>query len=137
MNPGVPATRFTPESERPSGTTTPSDMLSIVFNDQARQLVTRYFDGFGLIVPIVHRASFLERFELAKNGDIVTNDKSWLALLNIVLALSIVGASAALPVSVDQMQQASTYQVISQQILRESSLDDLDLNTGTLSIAHE
>lgn len=130
IDPTIHSSAFAQENERLSGTTTPSSSLSSAFSDQAADLVIRYFDDFGSIVPVIHRPSFLERYELAKNGNSGMDEKSWLALLNIVLALAVVSVSGSVAASHDPASQANAHQEISQQVLQDSSLHDLNLDIG-------
>lgn len=130
IDPTIQSSTFAQENERLSGTTTPSSTLSSAFNDQAAELVIRYFDDFGSIVPVIHRPSFLERFELARNGNSGAGEQSWLALLNIVLALAFVDISGSTATNHDPTLQANAHQEISQRVLEDSSLHDLNLDLG-------
>lgn len=59
------------------------------------------------------------------------SDKSWLALLNIMLAVSVLDVSGSLAPSQDYIRQAAAYQETAHQVLLESSLHDLNLSLGS------
>jgi hypothetical protein len=53
------------------------------------ELVQRYFSNTGLLFPYMHEGTFLETYEAMKKTNFTKVRKTWLALLNMVLAFAI------------------------------------------------
>ena len=73
--------KFEPVANRPA--ILPSSIGPICSYREEQRLIDAYFAGIHVFVPIIHEPSFRSRY-LAHHGN---DDQSWLALLNIVLAL--------------------------------------------------
>lgn len=67
----------------------PSSISPICSYREEQRLIDAYFAGTHVFIPIIHEPSFRSRY-LAHHG---THDRSWLALLNIVLALGSITSS--------------------------------------------
>lgn len=52
-----------------------------------RQL-TAYFDNTGCLFPFIHPLSFLETYEQVKSSGFTTVRRTWLGLLNMILAIA-------------------------------------------------
>jgi hypothetical protein len=53
------------------------------------ELVQRYFSNTGLLIPYLHEDTFLETYKAMKKTNFTKVRKTWLALLNMVLAFAI------------------------------------------------
>ena len=53
-----------------------------------RDLITRYFSNTGLLFPYLHEQAFLETYAQMKNDKFQKVRRTWLGLLNMVLALA-------------------------------------------------
>jgi hypothetical protein len=55
---------------------------------KVRELLALYFSNTGLLFPYIHRETFLETYEQMKRNDFTKVRRTWLGLLNIVMALT-------------------------------------------------
>lgn len=55
---------------------------------KARELMSQYFSNTGLLFPYIHAGTFLDTYEEMKRNNFTKVRRTWLGLLNIVLALS-------------------------------------------------
>jgi len=55
---------------------------------KTRDLITRYFSNTGLLFPYLHEQAFLETYDQMKNDNFKRVRRTWLGLLNMVLALA-------------------------------------------------
>ncbi|ETS83703.1 hypothetical protein PFICI_05579 [Pestalotiopsis fici W106-1] len=79
--------RSRPSDPHPNGTSM-ADSLSLPSPAEARTLVETYFATTGVLFPFVHKATFMDTFEQARRANFRTLRRSWLALLNIILAMA-------------------------------------------------
>jgi hypothetical protein len=85
--PEKPPVNELPNTPQPISPSTPSRVSSY---REEQQLIDAYFAGIHVFAPIIHEPSFRNKY-LTRQGN---NDRSWLALLNTVLALGSVVSSA-------------------------------------------
>lgn len=57
--------------------------------DQTLLLIHGYFDNTGLLFPYIHRERFIKQYQDLASANFRNVRKSWLGMLNMVLALSI------------------------------------------------
>lgn len=74
----------------PSTITTPSTPNRVSSYREEQRLIDAYFAGIHVFAPVIHEPSFRNKY-LTSQG---SQDRSWLALLNMVLALGSVTSSA-------------------------------------------
>lgn len=55
---------------------------------KTRDIITRYFSNTGLLFPYLHEQAFLETYAQMKNDNFRRVRRTWLGLLNMVLALA-------------------------------------------------
>lgn len=55
---------------------------------KVRELLAVYFSNTGLLFPYIHRETFLETYEEMKRNNFTKVRRTWLGLLNIVMALT-------------------------------------------------
>lgn len=61
-------------------------------DQRTKELIRRYFSTTGILFPYIHEVSFLEIYErLKKHNFRIGARRSWLALLNIMLAMASCG----------------------------------------------
>ncbi|KAK7727235.1 hypothetical protein SLS63_007286 [Diaporthe eres] len=77
----------------PIATTTPvpraNDCLSLPPDDEMDALVDRFFRDTGALFPFVHPYTFMETYRHTKSTGFRRSRRSWLCLLNSILAMSI------------------------------------------------
>lgn len=82
-----------PVPDRPSATGQPPDAPANPFDmpppDRTLQLVLQYFENTGLLFPYIHRESFLATYHDAAASSFRRVRRSWLGLLNMVLAMAV------------------------------------------------
>ena len=85
--PGSPAPL--PE-QRPASIHEPSlNLFDLPPADQTLRLIHGYFDNTGLLFPYIHRERFIREYKELASANFRNVRKSWLGVLNIILALSI------------------------------------------------
>ncbi|KAH7028898.1 fungal-specific transcription factor domain-containing protein [Microdochium trichocladiopsis] len=57
--------------------------------DVMHRLLQQYFANTGLLFPYIHEASFLETYRQARASGFTSVRRTWLALLNIILAMAV------------------------------------------------
>ncbi|KAF2501403.1 hypothetical protein BU16DRAFT_450555 [Lophium mytilinum] len=67
----------------------PLNLFALPPEDETLDLVHRYFSNTGLLFPYVHEETFLETYRAMKRTDFTKVRKTWLGLLNMVLAFAI------------------------------------------------
>lgn len=79
--------------DRPGGVGRPLDPPANPFDmpssDRTLQLVLQYFENTGLLFPYIHRESFLAAYHDVAAANFRTVRRSWLGLLNMILAMSV------------------------------------------------
>ncbi|KAK0383890.1 hypothetical protein NLU13_7982 [Sarocladium strictum] len=56
--------------------------------DDIERLIEGYFDNTGTLFPYIHRPSFMETYHRAKQSGFTDVRRTWLGLLNIILAMA-------------------------------------------------
>ncbi|KAF2801274.1 uncharacterized protein BDZ99DRAFT_456469 [Mytilinidion resinicola] len=64
------------------------NLFALPPEDETLDLVQRYFSNTGLLFPYVHEETFLETYGAMKRTNFTKVRKTWLGLLNMVLALA-------------------------------------------------
>ena len=104
--PGSPV----PSPEHRSGATHgPSlDLYALPPADETLRLINGYFDNTGLLFPYIHRERFIEEYKQLASTSPRNVRKSWLGVLNMILALSI---SVRYPSELSQQQRTAESKV--------------------------
>lgn len=93
----------------PTVGTSPANRISSYREEQ--RLIDAYFGGIHVFAPIIHEPSFRNKYLTSRNKQ----DRSWLALLNMVLALGSVASSSG-----DSTEDCEYYQLAQQNLSLES-----------------
>ena len=64
------------------------DIYALPLHEEAVQLLNQYFRGTGLVFPYLDEEAFLAAYAEARLSGFRTTRKTWLGLLNMVLALA-------------------------------------------------
>jgi hypothetical protein len=125
-----PSPNVGPYSKR-RNTSHPGPTLNTLPSESVtRSLIEKYFSNTGCLFPYIHAPSFWEAYEQMKNANFMKVRRTWLGLLNMVLAMAsnvnsqhIVSQSAK-----DRIVQSDEYYqralgLCQTQILRGSSLE--------------
>ncbi|KAH6661205.1 fungal-specific transcription factor domain-containing protein [Truncatella angustata] len=65
-----------------------SEALRLPPPTEMETLIRKFFGNTGALFPYIHRANFIKTFEDAKRYNFKTCRRSWLGLLNIILAMA-------------------------------------------------
>lgn len=57
-------------------------------DDELERLIQEYFQNTGTLFPYIHEASFMETYRQVKQSGFIGVRRTWLALLNIMLAMA-------------------------------------------------
>ncbi|CAK7201351.1 hypothetical protein SEUCBS139899_004055 [Sporothrix eucalyptigena] len=83
-----PRRRARGDKDMSSTSTTPVNIYLLPDESVIRDLVGRYFANTGLLFPYIHEASFWATYEELKRHSFTQVRRTWLGLLNMVLALA-------------------------------------------------
>lgn len=81
QRPPFPGTQPTSHKE-------PIRIYAIPSEEETLVLVRRYFSDTGLLFPYVHEESFMETYQHLRKANFTKISKTWLGLLNMVLAFA-------------------------------------------------
>ena len=95
---------------------------------EAIQLIKRYFSNTGLLFPYIHETTFTETYEAMESTNFEQVRRTWLGLLNMVLALA---RSTTIDTGMDAQQRTAQSEMYYQrahglcgkQMVRGSSLE--------------
>jgi len=93
------------KSRLESRTQTPH-LFALPPEDETLRLVRLYFSNTGLLFPYLHEETFLDTYEAMKRTSYTKVRKTWLGLLNMVLALA-TSTSVANTLSAEQRAEMS------------------------------
>ncbi|KAL3421398.1 fungal specific transcription factor domain-containing protein [Phlyctema vagabunda] len=65
-----------------------SNMYTLPPEVECRRLVSQYFSETGMLFPYIHRETFMASYDEMKQNNFKRVRRTWLALLNIVMALA-------------------------------------------------
>lgn len=108
---------------------------------ETRELMRRYFSNTGLLFPYIHEPTFLETYELMKADNFTQVRRTWLGLLNMILAMasstsaSSDKSSTNLRLESDVFYQRA-YELCKRQMLRGTSLETGQLLNRKLLTMH-
>ena len=66
----------------------PVNIYALPPEDRTHELVARYFGDTGLLFPYIHEGSFWETYNEMRSSNFRRVRRSWLGLLNVVMALA-------------------------------------------------
>lgn len=95
---------------------------------ETRELIEHYFSTTGLLFPYLHEPTFWRTYEEVKNNRFTKVRRTWLGLLNIVLALATSSRVRNDTTARDRVKESDTYYqralgLCEKQFLRASSLE--------------
>ncbi|KAH6667419.1 fungal-specific transcription factor domain-containing protein [Halenospora varia] len=65
-----------------------TDICSLPSEERTCELISQYFQDTGLLFPYIHEGSFWETYENMRSSNFRRMRRSWLGLLNMVMALA-------------------------------------------------
>ena len=108
---------------------------------RTRELLKCYFSNTGLLFPYIHEPSFVARYDELKENNYTRVSRTWLGLLNMVLAMStntIVNdeRSVGQRMAESDIFYRRALELCSRQILRGTSLEIGTAKLPDLSMPH-
>lgn len=98
-------------------------------DDETQRLLRCYFSNTGILFPFIHEQSFLETYDRLRSENFRRDvRRTWLGLLNMILAMAVCTANCAEESASDQFQQSEMYfrrgqELCKSQILRGTTLE--------------
>lgn len=86
--PGSPSGRLSSSHALQNVNRTNINIFALPPESKVRELLTVYFSNTGLLFPYIHQETFLETYEEMKRKNFTKVRRTWLGLLNIVMALT-------------------------------------------------
>ena len=104
------------------------DTYALPSEERTCQLISQYFRDTGLLFPYIHEESFWESHEAMRSSNFTRMRRSWLGLLNMVMAMA---TSTAINVEVSaekRAQESNVYYqramaICEKQVMRGTSLE--------------
>ena len=95
---------------------------------ETRVLMRSYFSNTGLLFPFIHEPTFLETYEHMKAGHFTKVRRTWLGLLNMILALASSTSACSDTSTIDIRSESDVfyqraYELCKRQMLRGTSLE--------------
>lgn len=100
--------------------------------EETLRLIRAYFSNTGLLFPFIHEPSFLEEYEHNRQGNFRTNiRRTWLGLLNMILAMSVRTALSDEDAGESRFEQSDVYYRRARGLCKTQMLRGTTLETGT------
>lgn len=108
------------------------DYLRLPPDDEMDTLVSRFFVDTGLLFPFVHGPSFLETYNRVKATNFRKFRRSWLGLLNAILAMATVTSASANVTATDRAGKAEVFYMRAKALCLDQMFNGATLETGEL-----
>lgn len=106
------------------------DYLRLPPDDELDTLVSRFFVDTGLLFPFVHGPSFLETYNRVKATSFRKFRRSWLGLLNAILAMATVTSAGASVNATDRAARAEVFYMRAKALCLDQMFNGATLETG-------
>lgn len=124
-----------------SGPTKPADTVDRIETNllppdhDTQRLIQAYFSNTGLLFPYIHEESFMETYQLMKQNPRAKVRRTWLGLLNMVLAMSVCTWGWAEEASEYRAEQSDVFYRRAKELCKTQMLRGTTLETGKSSLA--
>lgn len=98
-------------------------------------LVLHFFSDTGALFPFVHGPSFMETYELVKSNNFKKSRRSWLGLLNAILAMATVTSASWNVTATDRAAKAEVFYKRAKALCLDQMLHNASLETGKSAIS--
>lgn len=106
------------------------DYLQLPPDSEMDALVVHFFSDTGALFPFVHGPSFKETYELVKRNSFRKTRRSWLGLLNAILAMATVTSASWSVTATDRAAKAEIYYMRAKALCLDQMLHNASLETG-------
>lgn len=104
---------------------------------ETQRLLRCYFSNTGILFPFIHEQSFLETYDRVRSDNFRKDvRRTWLGLLNMILAMAVCTASWPDEGASDQFQQSEIYFRRGQELCKSQILRGTTLEIGEWSSRH-
>lgn len=95
-------------------------------------LVSRFFGDTGALFPFVHGPSFVETYNRVKGNSFRKFTRSWLGLLNSILAMATVTSASWSVTATERAAKAEVFYTRAKALCLDQTLHSASLETGEL-----
>lgn len=106
------------------------DCLRLPPNEEMDGLVSHFFVDTGALFPFVHAPSFIETYNRVKGNDFRKFRRSWLGLLNSVLAMATVTSASSSVTAMERAAKAEVFYARAKALCLDQMLHCASLETG-------
>lgn len=104
---------------------------------ETQRLLRCYFSNTGILFPFIHEQSFLETYDQVRSDNFQKDvRRTWLGLLNMILAMAVCTANWADEGASDQFQQSEIYFRRAQELCKSQILRGTTLEIGECRSPH-
>lgn len=108
------------------------DYLRLPPDEEMNTLVSRFFVDTGLLFPFVHGPSFFGTYNRVKATNFRKFRRSWLGLLNAILAMATVTSASSGLTATERAVKAEVYYSRAKALCLDQMFNGATLETGTL-----
>lgn len=102
---------------------------------EVEALVVKFFNTTGVLFPYVHQASFMKTFEQARQSGFRTFRRSWLGLMNIMLAMATMTETHEPAGTSERTVRAENFFTRSKALCFDLIMSGASVETGELEVA--
>lgn len=106
------------------------DCLRLPPNEEMDGLVSHFFVDTGALFPFVHAPSFIETYNRVKGNNFRKFRRSWLGLLNSILAMATVTSASLSATATERAAKAEVFYTRAKALCLDQMLDCASLETG-------
>lgn len=108
------------------------DYLRLPPDDEMDALVTRFFVDTGILFPFVHNPTFMDTYNRVKANNFRKFRRSWLGLLNAILAMATVTSASSNITAIDRAAKAELFYMRAKTLCLDQMFNGATLETGKL-----
>lgn len=130
---------ISPSNYRPNGRENYASIQTNVLppDHETQRLLRCYFSNTGVLFPFIHEQSFLETYDRVRSDNFRKDvRRTWLGLLNMILAMAVCTASWPDEGASDQFQQSEIYFRRAQELCKSQILRGTTLEIGECCSLH-
>lgn len=110
------------------------DCLRLPPNEEMDGLVSHFFVDTGALFPFVHAPSFIETYNRVKGNNFRKFRRSWLGLLNSILAMVTVTSASASVTATERAAKAEVFYMRAKALCLDQMLHSASLETGERTV---
>lgn len=130
---------ISPSSNRPNGREDRQPLQTNILppDHETQRLLRCYFSNTGILFPFIHEQSFIETYERLRLDNFRKDvRRTWLGLLNMILAMAVCTANCTDEGTSDQFQHSEIYFRRAQELCKSQILRGTTLEIGEYRARH-